>query len=581
MIRNSIVAKLWLTIVAMVIIVLVLLFILLQQFFDNYVYQQQTRELTRLAQSVQVLVQQQHNPGLANKLAQQLAFVQNAKITESVPYSQNSALNTTYQSFTPQQQQWFKSGQAVIIRGDQLGKSSVSVYLIIPNKSAPGMVVVTQQMSVLDAPLARMRNLILFAMALGVLLVTGLAFIVSKNLSRPLIQMNRVAEAMARGDFDGTINVLTNDEVGRLGRTFNALANELASTIAALSLETNQLSSILSSLEDGVVAADLEGTITLVNPPGLRRLRSLLLSETGVPELTNLPASMVPLMQSAIDKNGPVVRDARWQGRELTIVVTPLYESGGAKIRGVVYVIRDVTEERRLDRLRKDFIANVSHELRTPLSMMQGYTEALLDEFGDDPQQRRELTEIIHDETLRMRRLVNDLLDLAQLESGQFQMNFAQTNVSALVKRVARKFQTLAAEREIHVITNLQPGPIEVLGDFDRLEQVFTNLLDNAIRHTGSGGTVSVTTQTSAKYAQVVVSDTGSGIPEEDIPYIWERFYKADKARTRGSSGTGLGLAITRHIVLEHRGDIIVESKTGQGTSFTVSIPLLENPETK
>ncbi len=572
MIRNSIVAKLWVTIVGMVILVLVLLSILLQQFFDTYVYQQQSRELTRLSESVNVLLQH-NNLTFVQSVADQLAKVQDAHITIQVPYTASPTLSAVYRQFSAQERQAFDRGQPVIERGLMNGADTVSVYMKVPSEGQPGIQVVTQQMSVLNEPIERMRNLIVFASVLGVLMTTGLAFVVSKNLSRPLVQMNRAAEQMAKGNFNGRIQVVTNDEVGRLGRTFNALANELEQTIAALTVETDQLSSILSSLEDGVVAADLQGMITLANPPALRRLATLGLGETGVPQASVLPSQLKDIMQTVITGKKTTVREISIQGRDIVVTMTPLYQSDGSTIRGVVGVLRDVTEERKLDRLRKDFIANVSHELRTPLSMMQGYAEALQDEFGDNPEQRRELADIIHDETLRMKRLVNDLLDLAQLESGQFQMNFQNLDLTDIVRRVARKFQALAGDREIQLFVEVPAEPVYVQADADRMEQVFTNLMDNAIRHTGPNGTVTIALSDSGGHVQVRVSDTGSGIPEEDIPYIWERFYKADKARTRGSSGTGLGLAITRQIVLEHRGDIVVNSTVGVGTTFIVSMP--------
>ncbi|CAM3787940.1 ATP-binding protein [Alicyclobacillus pomorum] len=576
MIRNSIVAKLWVTIVGMVILVLVLLSMLLQQFFDNYVYQQQSRELTRLSESVHVLLEH-NNLTFVQSIADQLAKVQDAHIAIQVPYTASPTLSAVYRQFSAKERQSFDRGQPVIERGLMNGADTVSVYMKVPTAGQPGIQVVTQQMSVLNEPIARMRNLILFASVLGVLMTTGLAFVVSKNLSRPLVQMNRAAEQMAKGNFNGRIQVVTNDEVGRLGRTFNALANELEQTIAALTVETDQLSSILSSLEDGVVAADLQGMITLANPPALRRLATLGLGESGVPQASVLPSQLKDIMQTVIAEKRTTVREMSIQGRDIVVTMTPLYQSDGSTIRGVVGVLRDVTEERKLDRLRKDFIANVSHELRTPLSMMQGYAEALQDEFGDNPEQRRELADIIHDETLRMKRLVNDLLDLAQLESGQFQMNFQDLDLTDIVRRVARKFQALAGDREIQLCVEVPEEPVYVQGDADRMEQVFTNLMDNAIRHTGPNGTVTIALRESGGHVQVRVSDTGSGIPEEDIPYIWERFYKADKARTRGSSGTGLGLAITRQIVLEHRGDIVVNSTVGVGTTFIVSLPRVQD----
>ncbi|WP_274434067.1 sensor histidine kinase [Alicyclobacillus sp. ALC3] len=573
-VSSSIVAKLWLTIVAMVVLVLLVLTFLLQQFFSNYIYQSQTSSLRQLAVRVQQ-VERTSGLAVARRVAQELATVEPATIAIASSPQSIATVHSIIATLSPSEQKEFQTGQPVTVEHSTRGTPMVSVYAL---SGSHNVVEVGQRTSVLQEPLVTMRNLILFAMGLGILLATGLAFVISKNLSRPLLQMNEVAEEMARGNFGRRIEVVTHDEVGRLGRTFNTLTSDLADTIQTLSMERDQLSGILSSLEDGVLATNADGHITLANPPAVRRLTSLILAETGVAELTKLPEDMTKLQDFAIARATPVTRETNWQGRHMMIHMTPLYETETASLRGIVFVLRDITEERRLDRLRKDFIANVSHELRTPLSMMQGYTEALLDEFGDDPEQRRELTAIIHDETLRMRRLVNSLLDLAQLESGQFQMNFADTDLAALVRWVTRKFYTLAHDRGIRLKVEVPDEAVVVQGDADRLEQVFTNLIDNALRHTQDGGTVTVDVSHSERYANVRVADTGTGIPEEDLPYIWERFYKADKARTRKDAGIGLGLPITRHIVLEHHGDVIVESELSRGTRFTVALPLSHPP---
>jgi two-component system, OmpR family, sensor histidine kinase ResE len=586
MIRNSIVAKLWLTIVCMVVVVLALLSILLQQFFDNYLYQQQSQQLVRLAQSVQMLVKEAEgegeNPVFAFQVAQKLADIQNAntKVQMATPLASNPTLQQAYRHFTKAERKRFAAGSAITVRGSMgaidSDTGSVTVYMSLPTQTTGvSMVGVTQQTSALNEPITLIRNLIIFSVALGILLTTGLAFVLSKNISRPLIEMNEAAERMARGDFKARVNVITKDEVGKLGSTFNSVASELDRTIVALQLEKEQLSSILASLNDGVIAADLNGEVTLLNPPAARRLVPILYSETGQSELKMLPQDLHALMTTVVSRVAPVTREMTWNGREISVTMTPLYESNGQTLRGVVSVQRDVTEERRLDRLRKDFIANVSHELRTPLSMMQGYTEALLDEFGDDPVQRKELTEIIHDETLRMKRLVNDLLNLAQLESGYFPLSLEPLELTDVLRKVARKFSTLASEQSVSLVSDVPEASVVVNGDGDRLEQVFTNLIDNAIRHTGTGGSVCIALLSRPERAEVRISDTGSGIPAEDLPYIWERFYKADKARTRGRSGTGLGLAITRHIVLEHGGDILVESRMSVGTTFRVLLPLV------
>jgi len=287
---------------------------------------------------------------------------------------------------------------------------------------------------------------------------------------------------MAKGKFEQMVAVVTSDEVGRLGHTFNALASKLAQTIAQLSIERDQLSSILASLQDGVIATDLVGEVTLANPPALRQLRTLSVGEQGVAKMDHLPERMMSLFTQVTNVREPISREVTWEGRTLAITMLPLFAEEATTLRGTLAVLRDVTEERRLDRLRKDFIANVSHELRTPLSMMQGYTEALLDDISDDPTMRKELTEIIHDESLRMKRLVNDLLNLAQLQSGQFQMHKSLINFLDIMRRIGRKFQTLAQEFSVDFKIVIPHDPMIIFADADEIEQVFTNLLNNPFR---------------------------------------------------------------------------------------------------
>ena len=574
--RSSIVLKLWVTIVAMVILVFAVLSVLLQQFLDGYMWQQQTPQLEQLASITSYFVKVHDTKAIT-----ELAAVHRVEILYgSVTSSKHSLVRAKYDELNNAQKLTLKQGHSVIERTIDHGVDTLRIVRPLPSPiGQQRVIVVSQSTHGIVQTLARMRNIISFAMVLGIVLTTVMAFVISNKVSRPLLEMNAIAEQMASGNFGGKIRVASNDEVGRLGTTFNLLASRLEHSLETMNMERKQLSSILASLTDGVVASDLEGFITLANPPALRRLSSVWLIDSGQPETSRLPQPLEVMLTAVVESNSTLVREFLWQDRQVRITMTPLYEQNGQTLRGTVAVLRDVTEERRLDRLRKDFIANVSHELRTPLSMMQGYAEALLDEFGDNPAQRRQLTEIIHDETLRMRRLVNDLLDLAQLESGHFQLHVFRLDLVALVRRVARKFEALASEQGLYFDTQVHSQPIYCNGDEDRLEQVFTNLLDNAIRHTKSTGRVWIDLSANRNHARVRVSDTGSGIPEEDLPYIWERFYKADKARTRTSSGIGLGLAITRHIVNKHRGDIVVDSQVGVGTTFTVILPVAKEQE--
>lgn len=263
-----------------------------------------------------------------------------------------------------------------------------------------------------------------------------------------------------------------------------------------------------------------------------------------------------------------------------SVVMTPLYDQQMKTVRGAVAVMRDVTEEHRLNKFRRDFVANVSHELRTPISMLQGYSEALMDGIVTNEEERQELIQIINDESQRMGRLVEDLLDLTKMESGHQELACEEVDLVLLADRIVRKFSNLAADRGIQLrVEHQEDRLIAQCADEDRLEQVFTNLIDNALRHTSSGGMVVVSTEKSLEQGQeaalVKVTDNGEGIPSEDLPFIFDRFYKADKARTRGkASGTGLGLSIVSNIVEAHRGNVDVESKLGKGTTFSFTIPL-------
>jgi two-component system, OmpR family, sensor histidine kinase ResE len=233
-----------------------------------------------------------------------------------------------------------------------------------------------------------------------------------------------------------------------------------------------------------------------------------------------------------------------------------------------------MTEERRLDKLRTDFIANVSHELRTPIAMLQGYSEAIIDDIASSEEEKKEIVKVIYDESLRMGRLVNELLDLARMEAGHITLNKEEVNIDQFIDKIIRKFQGLAKDKGIKLSSNKNDDTIGFLMlDPDRIEQVLTNLIDNAIRHTNKQGSVMLNSISQENGILFEISDSGSGIPEEDLPFVFERFYKADKARTRGRSGTGLGLAIAKNIVDAHQGEISVHSKINEGTTFTFFLP--------
>jgi len=444
-----------------------------------------------------------------------------------------------------------------------------------------------------DATSHQVKVLFVFTGVFGFLLSTFFAFFLSSKITQPLIELKKAASSISMGNYQTRVPIRSTDELGDLAHAFNRMAGDLDSLIKDLSHEKDHLSSVLRSMSDAVVTFDAEGCITMSNPPGeqlMARWNALDWAEedeepdgkAGVPGPLRELYNRVTV--DGIDDSDKIhVKNGVW-----SVVMAPLKSNDS--VRGAVAVMRDVTEEFMLEKLRRDFVANVSHEIRTPLSMLQGYSEALLDGLADSKEERDELVQVIHDESVRMGRLVKDLLDLARMEAGHSELKLVPCDIDSLVRRVHRKFQAFAKERDIRLVCELpESPPLSVqAADEDRLEQVLTNLLDNALRHTPSGAAIKLSGQWAQtdsdwnlpSHIELRISDEGEGIPEDDVPYIFERFYKADKSRKRGTSGgTGLGLAIVKNIVDGHHGRILVDSKIGKGTTFTLLLPVdLEHP---
>ncbi|MDP5273765.1 HAMP domain-containing sensor histidine kinase [Chengkuizengella axinellae] len=427
--------------------------------------------------------------------------------------------------------------------------------------------------------------LFVYAGIIGFLLTTFFAFFLFTKITQPLLQLKKAADSVTKGEYKTRVEIRSSDEIGQLASRFNHMTEKLDQTIRDLHHEKEQLDSILRSMTDVVITFDASGNILLANPQGEKLIEHWAAisweKSLEINVMKYIPEPLQPLFKSVVENNEEQTSKLYVQNDVWSVVITPLYAQDDL-VRGAVAVLRNVTEEDRLEKLRKDFVANVSHELRTPLSMLQGYSEALLDDIAGSIDERKELAQIILDESLRMSRLVKDLLDLAKMEAGHLEMNCEKVNITSLVERVTRKFSTLANEHNgVSIKQDLADKELWIeCGDEDRLEQVLTNLLDNGLRHTPKGAFIFIR----AYYAKnneggptirIEIEDQGEGIPQEDLPYIFERFYKADKARTRifSSGGTGLGLSIVKNIVESHEGMIQADSKVGKGTTFSIELP--------
>ncbi|GMB07812.1 sensor histidine kinase ResE [Thermolongibacillus altinsuensis] len=582
---RSVVGKLWLTILLLVAFVLFILTILLLGFFENYYLEKAEQELTQQAIKVARVVED-HDEQLARSIAWTMVDdVSKVMIVENERhywYSPNENLADMPLSFIKNDRDLAKvfNGKQVVkktyLPNIQRGNDRYSQLLIVgvPLRMADdhGAVFIYQSLKAIEDTTKQTTKFILLAAFIAIVLTTVFAFFLSTRITAPLRKMRQVAFEIARGKFDSKVPILTHDEIGELAMAFNQMGRQLQFNMNALNQEKEQLASILSSMADGVITLNRNGEVLVTNPPADRFLQAWYYEQGNNKPLLPLPPQVNELFALAVSEEKEQATEVVLQGRSWVVVMTPLYN--GKTIRGAVAVLRDMTEERRLDKLRKDFIANVSHELRTPIAMLQGYSEAIVDDIAATDEEKKELAKVIYDESLRMGRLVNDLLDLARMEAGHLTLNVEPVHIDAYIERIIHKFQGLAKEKQIQLDAEMKEKGLIAHFDPDRIEQVLTNLIDNALRHTNEGGQVSVIVEKEREHVRISVKDSGAGIAEEDLPFVFERFYKADKARTRGRSGTGLGLAIAKNIVEAHKGTISVHSKLNEGTTFTFTLPI-------
>ncbi|MGE5701475.1 MAG: ATP-binding protein [Clostridia bacterium] len=583
MIFRSVVGKLWMTIIALFAFVLTLFSLLLVQSFDSFYFRKQMEGLKMLTEQLSLNLQHSTNTELYIESASAMGKAyhtrmflidHNKKLIASTDSDTNlpdisleQLLNNpalrTDQALLGQH----PDPERIIVPVTGAQKERVQVLaVVVPHplsSGKSGAVIMYQAIEDYDGTVADVRNLIFVVGVIGFIMTTVFAFFLSSRITYPLRHMKETAHRIAEGDIHAAIPIRTNDEIGELASSFNTMASKLNNLVKALSNEKEQLSSVLHSMVDGVIMIDVNGQIVVTNPPAEHFLRDWKYESEIVP--------MHELYQQVVRFGHEVSADIPVQGHIWSVVMAPLYHDHD-QIRGAVAVLRDVTKERKMDKLRKDFVANVSHELRTPLSMLQGYSEAIVDDIASTPEEHKELAQIIYDESVRMTKLVNELLDLARMEAGHVELHQETIRLKPYIERIYRKFTNVGRERGVQIQLEIDTSMEMFDLDPDRIEQVLTNLIDNALRHTPQAGVVRISIRGDDDLV-LEVSDTGSGIPEEDLPFIFERFYKADKARTRGRAGTGLGLAIAKNIVEAHNGTINVQSKRGEGTTFTIHLP--------
>jgi two-component system phosphate regulon sensor histidine kinase PhoR len=408
--------------------------------------------------------------------------------------------------------------------------------------------------------------------ALTVLLALLLALYLSRGITQPVSKLIQMCQGISRGELGHRVQPTSNDEIGELVWEFDQMSVKLQEMVRLISSQQNKMGTALSYMDDSVLITDSEGVVNLINPAAEKLFQLPPGRAIGCPFVEVVrDYELAELLNQCLRTGKQQIKSLQiGQDRRSLRVTTTSIEDGEAA--GGLVVLQDFTELRRLEGLRREFIANISHELRTPLACIKGLIETLQEGAIEDPMAAKIFLERANAETDRLAQLLQQLGELSRLESGQVTMNIEPKDISPLLYKAAQRLQFQADKAGLDLVINAPADLPKVVADEERIEQVIINLLHNAIKFTPPGGKVSLKAKQDGDVVALSIDDTGIGIRADDLPHIFERFYKIDKSRS--SEGTGLGLAIAKHIVQAHGGNIWAESTEGKGSTFTFTLPI-------
>ncbi|HPY98463.1 MAG TPA: ATP-binding protein [Clostridia bacterium] len=419
-----------------------------------------------------------------------------------------------------------------------------------------------------QAMVMQFNETLLTALLFSIAVAFVVGYLLSRAISRPIKDMTVRTKAIAEGDFGRTLDVKADDEIGQLSTSINNMSYSLKNMLDEISSEKNKMEIILDNIEGGVIAFNLDGQMihnnpaayTLLNRPDMDFTLESFVKEYNLDiDVSDIPADFYKEDILPVDE-------------EMLAFSIASFKDSLDNAEGVILLFRNITEQYRLDRMRKEFVANVSHELKTPLTSIKSFTEALM-EGVEDPATEQHFLEVINSESDRMDNLVKDLLQLSSMDMGRMILKISHHNVTSLITDALQAVEAEAKQKNHTLISDIAFKGIAYF-DYDRMLQCLINLLVNAIKYTDESGRIEIKAYEGSHKLCIAVKDNGIGISKKDQERLFERFYRVDKARTRIMGGTGLGLAIASEIVKAHDGDIKVESKVNQGTTITVSIPL-------
>ena len=462
--------------------------------------------------------------------------------------------------------------------GDEINSSLPYMDYAIPIKSSVNVDYIIyirdtkeESNSIISSIFSIMLSSMLMALAISLLF----AILLSRSILAPIQSLTNKSKKIASGDFESEIEVTGSDEIGKLTENFNQMAQELKITLNAIQSEKDKVETILRYMTDGIIAFDRKGNIIHINPVA-RKLMNI--ESRYYPTFDELfsDCDITITQVSVLGHYERTERRMSHNGMQLCIYFAPFKTN--KKSSGLVAVIQDITEQQRLENSQREFVANVSHELRTPLTTVKSYAETILDILGDeeiDKEMLASFLETINSETDRMTRLVKDLLLLSKLDYRITDMQKDYFSISELIEDTVKRLDRYSEEKRIKIVYDPTNALPMYYGNCDRIEQVLTNIISNAIKYTPDGGSVFISSVFVYNSIVIKVKDTGIGIPEESLKHIFERFYRVDKARSRQMGGTGLGLAIAKELVEAHGGTITISSVPDYGTDVIINLPII------
>lgn len=576
---NSVVIKLWLTIILIVATVLILLSVSLITFIQYYFTQETENSIKEDAKRISSLVEKSKNKSLAIQNSQKLidgpggliimkdfndkpaSSYNNTKIQMLKEIKHNDNFKKVFQKGK------FETQNVTIKNHGDTQSYILLGYPMKAQKDAHGKhsgVFIYKDLKSIEDTNNAITIIILITAIIFIAASTIFAFFLSNKITKPLRQLKTQAQKVSEGDYSHISSVKTKDEIGDLSRAFNNMNYEIQEHIEALSSSKNIRDSLINSMVEGVL--------------GINDQRDVIISNKMADEIIhNIDDFSKELIEKQIEQTfkseGTEFQEIEINTRYYVFITSYINRIQPNGRNGIVVIIRDMTNEHNLDQMKKDFIANVSHELRTPISLLQGYTESIVDGVVTEPDEIRDSLAVVLDESKRLNRLVNELLNVARMDAEGLSVEKEVQPIDDLLNKMKAKYRMQAEDLDLTMEFNSGNDNQMWDYDMDRMDQVLTNLIDNASRYTQPGDTIAVTTAKDNRYNILYISDTGTGIAPEHLQQVFDRFYKVDASRKRGKQGTGLGLFICKMIIEEHGGKIEVESELGKGTTFIIKLP--------